>query len=247
MLHRAEAVKKQDASNTEYFGRRELHNSEVMSNYNENIVRQALVYSCSAKRIVDFGAGIGTLSLIFKKKFGKDVQCVEIDKTNREFLSRRNLKHYSSLDEIEGSVDLIFSSNVLEHIQDDVSALTEMKGKLRDGGAIFLYLPAKMILGSELDEEIGHFRRYEIPELKRKCERVGLKVERLHYADSIGFLASLLMKVVGYNAESGIGSAKSLKFYDKWIFPVSKIIDKIGHGKFFGKNIVLLATKRFEE
>ena len=233
----------QTNNNTEYPGLEELLLSEVMSNYNEHIVRQALIKPISTKKVIDFGAGIGTLSLIFKQKFGVDVICVEIDKKNKEFLSQRNFKHFDNLNEIKDSVDLIFSSNVLEHIYDDISVLKNMKDKLNHKGGIYLYLPAKMVLWSRLDEEVGHFRRYEILELRKKCQQVGLKVERLQYADSIGFFASLLMKVVGYNPKSGIGSVKSLEFYDKWIFPISKMIDSIGFKHLFGKNIILYATK----
>ena len=233
----------QTKNNTEYSGLEELINTEVMKNYNQSIVAKSVKSSNSLNQVVDFGAGIGTLSLIFKQTYGVDALCVEIDDENKKYLSKRKLNHVNTLHEIDGNVDLIFSSNVLEHIEDDVSVLGNMKEKLNKNGEIYLYLPAKMLLWSRLDEEVGHYRRYELSELRRKCEQVGLKIHILHYADSVGFFASLLMKVVGYNSESGIGSVKSLKFYDKWIFPISKILDNIGFKYLFGKNLILLAKK----
>lgn len=145
----------------EYSGLKELLNGEVMANYNEFIVKQALEYTTSAKKVVGFGAGIGTLSLIFREKFGTDTLCVEIDEENKEYLSQRKMQHFDNLKEINGDIDLIFSSNVLEHIQDDLSVLKEMTDKLSAKGKIYLYLPAKMLFWSRLDEEIGHYRRYE--------------------------------------------------------------------------------------
>ena len=100
-----------------------------------------------------------------------------------------------------------------------------------------------MLLWSKLDEEVGHYRRYEYTELKEKCEQVGLTIEKLHFADSVGFFASLAMKFFGYDKDGGIGSVSSLRFYDKWILPISIFLDNVGFKHLFGKNIVLVARK----
>ena len=234
----------QSLESKDYSGLEELLNTEVMSNYNAFIVKSAMKDAHYVKRVVDFGAGVVTLSLIFRELFSVEPLCVEIDSKNKGYLSDRNFKHFDSLENLSESVDLIFSSNVLEHIEDDVSVLEEMRDKLSVNGKIYLYLPAKMSLWSALDEEVGHYRRYEINELKVKCEKAGLNIEKLHYADSLGFFASLLMKVFGYNKDSGIGSISSLKFYDKYLFPISKVIDAIGVKYLFGKNIILITSKK---
>ena len=237
-------MKKHNKMETYYSGLEELLNTEVMANYNLFIVNLAMKNADQAKQIVDFGAGIGTLSLIFREYFSIEPLCVESDKKNKDYLLQREFKYFDSLQTISGSVDLIFSSNVLEHIEDDISVLKEMSNKLSINGKIYLYLPAKMILWTSLDEEVGHYRRYEINELKIKCQKVGLKIEKLHYADSLGFFASLAMKIFGYNKDGGIGSVSSLKFYDKWLFPISKFLDTIGLKYLFGKNVILIATRK---
>jgi len=237
-------MKKHNKMETYYSGLEELLNTEVMANYNLFIVNLAMKNADQAKQVVDFGAGIGTLSLIFREYFSIEPLCVESDKKNKDYLLQREFKYFDSLQTISGSVDLIFSSNVLEHIEDDISVLKEMSNKLSINGKIYLYLPAKMILWTSLDQEVGHYRRYEINELKIKCQKVGLKIEKLHYADSLGFFASLAMKIFGYNKDGGIGSVSSLKFYDKWLFPISKFLDTIGLKYLFGKNVILIATRK---
>ena len=237
-------MKKHHKMETYYSGLEELLNTEVMANYNLFIVNLAMKNADHAKQVVDFGAGIGTLSLIFRKYFSIEPLCVESDKKNKDYLLQREFKYFDSLQTISGSVDLIFSSNVLEHIEDDISVLKEMSNKLSINGKIYLYLPAKMILWTSLDQEVGHYRRYEINELKSKCQKVGLNIEKLHYADSVGFFASLAMKIFGYNKDGGIGSVSSLKFYDKWLFPISKFLDTIGLKYLFGKNVILIATRK---
>jgi SAM-dependent methyltransferase len=230
---------KQTKENTEYSGLQELLNLEEIKNYNTSIVKESLKNTVSPKNVIDFGAGIGTLSMIFRE-FSINTQCIEIDEVNKDYLIKRNFPVFDSL---KDSADLIFSSNVLEHIEDDLSILKELKKKLSPEGKIFLYLPAKMILWSKMDDVVGHYRRYEINDLKKKCEIAGLKIQSLHYADSIGFFASFAIKLFGYNKNSGIGSLSSLKFYDKWIFPLSKFLDSIGFKYLLGKNLILIASK----
>ena len=84
----------------------------------------AMKYASKTKTVIDFGAGIGTLSLIFRDKFNIQPLCLEIDKANKEYLEKRG---FSIVDELDDKVDLFFSSNVLEHIEDDLSVLSEMK------------------------------------------------------------------------------------------------------------------------
>jgi len=233
----------QNSFQNKYSGLDEIINLEVMKNYNESIVSQSLKYKKAPKQIVDFGAGIGTLSIIFREKFKLTPICIEIDDVNKQYLKRRKFNVSDSLDEVLEKSDLIFSSNVLEHIEDDLNILRKMKNNLTNDGLIYLYLPAKMSLWTELDEIVGHYRRYEIREIREKCKSCGLKVVASHYADSVGFFASLLMKFVGYNSKKGIGSVSSLKFYDKWVFPISKFMDTIGFKYLFGKNLILIAKK----
>ena len=232
----------QTEQNTQYSGIDLILNIEIMENYNRDIVHSAMTYVSNADRVIDFGAGIGTLSVIFRDHYKVTPLCIEIDATNISYLESRHLAHYQDLSSAPPA-DVIFSSNVLEHIEDDVSVLRLMKDKLTHGGRVYLYLPARMLLWTDLDQAVGHYRRYEIAELKDKCQQAGLKIIKLHYADSVGFFASLVMTAFGFDVANGIGSAKSLRFYDKVLYPISRILDHLGLRFLFGKNIVLVAMK----
>ena len=52
-----------------------------------------------------------------------------------------------------------------------------------------------------------------------------------------------MMKLIGYDTKYGIGSAISLKIYDRYIFPFSKFFDSIGMKFLLGKNIIAVAKK----
>ena len=234
----------QNETKFKYSGLVELQNIEnYLNNYNNYIVEQCVRQVEMPSSCIDFGAGIGTLSEILVTKFGVSPICIEIDEENIRYLNDRNLKSFKDIDDVKGGTDLVFSSNVLEHIKDDVSVLQSIKDKLNSNGFLYLYLPANMLLWSELDVIVGHYRRYSRSEIKRKLRSVGFEIKSVYYADSMGFFALLIMKLVGYDRDNGVGSPASLKTYDRYILPFSKFFDAIGLKLLFGKNLVVVAKK----
>ena len=226
-----------------YTGLQELLILEALKNYNNSIVYDALNYLPNAKTIIDFGAGIGTLSLILRNKYKKEPICIEIDQTNIEYLYKRNFAVFQNIEDLSQTVDLIISSNVLEHIEDDYKILTSLRDKLNDDGILFLYLPAKMILWTKLDEIVGHYRRYEISKLKILIKKAGFKLITIHYADFLGFFITLLWKFLNNINNKSLPSKFILSFFDRFIFPLSRTLDKLGLRHLIGKNIILIAKK----
>ncbi|MGD1067922.1 MAG: methyltransferase domain-containing protein, partial [Vulcanimicrobiaceae bacterium] len=60
--------------------------------------------------------------------------------------------------------------DVLEHIEDDEAAVSQLRGLVADGGTVVLSVPALMSLFGRHDEELGHFRRYTARSLRRVLE-----------------------------------------------------------------------------
>lgn len=216
---------------------------ECMPLYNNSIVNLIFKETQDSLTVLDFGAGIGTLSDLYEKKSSIKPLCIEIDSTNIEFLTNRGFKSYKHIDEVSKKLDSVFSSNVLEHIEDDVKTLKMIHRKMNHNSKIVLYLPAFMLLFSGLDEAVGHYRRYSKKEIQTKLKQAGFKILDSRYVDSIGFFASLFVRLVGYNPENGLGSKRSFKIYDRIIFPLSLFFDAIGFRFLFGKNIFVVAQK----
>jgi SAM-dependent methyltransferase len=234
----------QNQENTNFSGLEELRNIEkFLPKYNQYIVDLCAQYISPHSQVMDFGAGMGTLSMLLKKKFGCPIITVEIDSSNVAILEDLGFKNFKNIEEIDYKFDLIFSSNVLEHIENDVQTVQKLRDKIKPGGYLYLYLPAHKILWTKMDEIVGHYRRYSRSGILGMLSAGGLKVVRCHYADSLGFLATLLTKLIGYNHKSGIGSGKSLKFYNDFVFPASRLIDKIGFKYLVGKNLVITAQR----
>jgi ubiquinone/menaquinone biosynthesis C-methylase UbiE len=79
------------------------------------------------------------------------------------------------------TADLLISTEVIEHLDDDVEALREYRRVLRPGASIFITTSSYMFLWSEHDVRAAHRRRYRLRELGERFERAGLVVDRLSY------------------------------------------------------------------
>jgi len=214
-----------------------------MPRYNNFIAKIFTDELGTSKLPLEFGAGIGTLSQIFEKKTGIKPICIEIDNKNKSYLLERKFRVFDDISKVGLNVDAVFSSNVLEHIEDDLRILKQLHKHTTDEAKLVLYLPAFPFLFSGLDKAVGHFRRYGKNSISKKLKNVGFSIDRIYYADCIGFFASLLFRVWGFDGSVGLGSPKSLRLYDHFFFPLSRIFDAIGFRFLFGKNIVVVARK----
>jgi SAM-dependent methyltransferase len=74
-------------------------------------------------------------------------------------------------------VDAVVALNVLEHIEDDVSAMKHVHRILKPGGIAVLEVPAGPMLYDLYDRELMHFRRYRMSDLRSKLRGVGFRIE----------------------------------------------------------------------
>lgn len=241
-------MSKQDDKNSEYSGTEFLSEGETsLRNYNNQIVRKfrnaifPSVVDANA-RILDFGAGIGTLALIWRERYGISPYCSEIDGNQLKVLNQLGFVSTDNISNL-GEMDAIYTSNVLEHIEKDEEIIRELAYKLRQGGKLVIYVPALMILFSDLDRSVGHYRRYERKDLIEKVKKSGLIIKKCEYADSIGVPASLALKILGYRSKANLGGGLSLRIYDNFILPISLFLDFLGFKYFLGKNLFLVAEK----
>jgi SAM-dependent methyltransferase len=76
-----------------------------------------------------------------------------------------------------GSLPAVGIFDVLEHIEDDVAFLTELRRLLKPRGRLYVTVPAYQWLWSSEDVFAGHFRRYNTGRLHSLLSRVGFRVE----------------------------------------------------------------------
>ena len=160
-------------------------------------------------RILDVGCGTGA-NLLMLSKYG-DAEGVDISEDALAFCRERGLEKvkHGAAEELpyeDGTFDLVTALDVVEHIDDDVASLREMRRVLRPDGRVLLFVPTFMFLWGLQDDVSHHRRRYRLPELHRVLDQAGFEVERSTYAN-ITFFAPILvirqlMRLTGVKAET---------------------------------------------
>lgn len=225
----------------DYAGKDNLDVVKLAENYNNFLADTvASIIKETDTVLADFGSGEAYLTQKIEKICSKKITCIEPAANLRKYYQNR--QRFDSLDDLpDNSVDVIYSLNVLEHIEDDMSVVEKMHHKLKDGGRLLLYVPACKILYSSMDEKVGHFRRYSKTDLLRLLATEKWNVKKLAYADFIGFYATLAYKLFG--KKDGTINPAAIKIYDTFFTKLSFFIDKLTLGKLPGKNILLIAEK----
>lgn len=80
-----------------------------------------------------------------------------------------------------GSLDVVTAFDVVEHIEDDLAAVTALREVLVPGGFFVCTVPAFGFLWSEHDDLNHHKRRYTAPGLRALLEQADLEVVELSY------------------------------------------------------------------
>jgi SAM-dependent methyltransferase len=241
----------QDSERQDYSGIQELLDSEVgLIGYSSAIVHKFFTKMDlnskilqSGGKLLEFGAGTGFLAEIFRMRYKLNPECVELDSKLVTLIRSKNFKCFQFLDETSKGYSAIYTSNVLEHIDDDLGILKNLFDSLIPGGVIGIYVPAHPFLFSAMDQQIGHVRRYSRSELKAKVQSAGFEIQMVTYDEFVGFFASIAVKIIGYKNRTKLGSRNSLVFYDKFVYPLSQLLDLIGFRFILGKNLFLVASK----
>ena len=94
--------------------------------------------------------------------------------------------------------DLVVAFEVIEHIEDDASALAAWATHLRPGGWLLLSTPAWQKRFGPADEMVGHFRRYDPPVLRSRLAGAGLTdIELVHFGAPLGYVLEAGRNAVG--------------------------------------------------
>ncbi|MDQ1639852.1 MAG: hypothetical protein QOF62_3191 [Pyrinomonadaceae bacterium] len=159
--------------------------------------------------ILDVGCGTGA-NLEMLSQFGQ-AEGVDVSAEALEFCRERGLQQVKqgaaeALPYENDSFDLVTGLDVVEHLDDDVAGLKEMRRVLRAGGRAVLFVPAFMFLWGVQDDISNHRRRYTMDNLKEAVRKAGFEIERASYVNlsffAPIFFGRLLMRVTGLRPAS---------------------------------------------
>ncbi len=150
-------------------------------------------------RILDAGCGSGR-NMVELARFGT-VTGVELSGTSVDVARGRE-----SGEVVEGSVlempfaddsfDLAVSLDVIEHLEDDLTALRELRRTVAPGGLLLVTVPAYQWLWSGHDVINHHHRRYTRRTLQRVAEQAGWRQARTTYFNSLLLPVAIVLRVL---------------------------------------------------
>jgi SAM-dependent methyltransferase len=203
-------------------------------------------------RILDAGCGSGRNMVEFARH--GSVTGVELSATSAVLARERGAGEV-----IEGSVlempfepdsfELAASLDVIEHLEDDLAALRELRRVVAPGGTLLITVPAYQWLWSGHDEINHHHRRYTRRSLQRVGEQAGWQQVRTTYFNSLLLPAAILLRVLDRFSRKTTESS-----LDLWVppAPVNWLLERplaleaamIGHGGRIPAGLSLLAVFR---
>jgi len=141
------------------------------------------------QRVLEIGAGIGSITNQFIPR--ETYVASDVNPNYLRFLQSYALgKPYLNVLKIdpeqpadffglEGQFDTVIMLNVLEHLENEASALRNLWSALRPGGQAIILVPQNPHLYGTLDDALGRKKRYTPEQLSGALTAAGFKMERL--------------------------------------------------------------------
>jgi len=144
------------------------------------------------RRVLEVGSGTGNITQFLCAE-GREVMATDVvpsycNELKRLFganpnvrIGKFDLTADAPADFVADPFDSVVCLNVIEHIENDVFALAQIRDSLTPGGNLALLVPAHRILYGAFDRAVGHFRRYGKRELAAKLEKAGFAVREMKF------------------------------------------------------------------
>jgi SAM-dependent methyltransferase len=150
-------------------------------------------------RILDAGCGSGR-NMVELARHGT-VTGVELSDTSVSLARAREVGEVVAGSVLQmpfdgDSFDLSVCLDVIEHLEDDVGALRELRRVLAPGGSLLVTVPAYQWLWSGHDEINHHHRRYTRRSLQRVAEEAGWEQVRTTYFNSLLLPVAIVLRVL---------------------------------------------------
>jgi len=240
-----------DLTDNDPAGRETLEQFAAARKFNKWLFYSFVTY-CKGK-VLEAGSGIGNISELFLEH-GFHLTATDVNeeyciRLQQRFAGHPLLDAVMQLDlsdaglqnkypQLHERFDTVIASNVIEHIADDRQAIRNCKDMLKQNGNLILLVPAYQQLYNSFDRQLGHFRRYNIKQLKLLLESEKMKVVHSRYFNAAGLAGWI---VSGGLLKKKLIPKNQLLLFEKLV-PVFKLLDTITfHG--IGVSVISIANK----
>ena len=201
-------------------------------------------------RILEVGSGVGNQTRFFvddrEQVIASDIEPHYLRELVGRFGERKNvriasygfpLSHTDADELLSSKVNTIVCMNVLEHIEDDHTTLSDFARVLQPGGHLVLLVPSMKALYGTLDKHLNHFRRYSMEELRAAVTAAGFEIETLRFLNRPAVFGWWLSSRVLKRRVMPKGQLKAFK----WVMPLLRLEEKNEPG--FGLSLLVLARR----
>ncbi len=203
--------------------------------------------------ILEVGSGIGNISRCFLEDgFSislSDLRQNYLDYLQESFSGHPGLKAIHNLDLVHpdfdtvyapllGSFDTVFALNVVEHIQDDVLAMSNIRKLLKTGGNAVILVPAYQTLYNRFDKELEHYRRYTKKTLGDVFGKAGYTILHKQHFNAMGIPGWYISGKLQGNKTIPKGQ---MSLYNKLV-PAFRLVDTVLF-RSIGLSVVMIGKK----
>ncbi len=129
--------------------------------------------------ILDIGSGIAPVSPDLGRTVLADISAEAMNNIDLP-VREKVVTSVTDMSFENASFNCILCSEVLEHVEDDTRALSEIKRVLATGGTLIITVPFQKKYWGEDDDFVGHKRRYEPGELEEKLKEAGFSTVKTY-------------------------------------------------------------------
>jgi SAM-dependent methyltransferase len=211
------------------------------------------------RRMLEAGAGAGRMTELVLEGVDHD-ELVALEPSDHFIdLLHKRYANNAAVNVVQGTTaevveqfrdhfDSVYSVHVMEHIEDDGAFVRECLAMTKPGGAVVILVPALQALYSNLDRNIGHFRRYDKGMIRRVIAGLDVSVEKLQYNNLIGVLASawfIKFRKLDYQTSTASRGRffRLYKLYSRFVIPFVSAAERFVAPP-LGLNLTVVLRKR---
>lgn len=204
--------------------------------------------------VLEVGSGIGNLTEQYIQNgfdiVASDIRDSYVSTLKEKFTDVDQVKEIINLDIVDpdfdnkyaqyfNKFDTVVALNVVEHIEDDYKAIANIGKLLSKGGNAIILVPAYQALYNRLDQELYHYRRYNIKLLRSRFDLNNFIIKHSFHFNLAGILGWF---VSGKLQRNKTLPENQIKIYNALV-PVFKIIDRVTMSK-VGLSTICISEKR---
>lgn len=182
-------------------------------------------------RVLEIGAGTGNLSVHLMPR--KVYWATDVNRHYLDYLTTlRATRPYMKVGYTDASAgasfpaeqgfDTVVCLNVVEHLEDDVAALQNIRDVLAEEGRAVILVPCGPWLYGTLDEVLGHYRRYTSQQLVDAAHQAGFQVEQVLKFNRPGVVAWWLNGKILRRRTFGLAQIRMLNV----LTPLFRLVDR---------------------